>query len=71
MYSAGEMNPQTCHNKNGTDNVTIVEMADHVLPNILDEDLAKIVEKHLQDKGVRLRLGEKLVGPHDRDLYNL
>jgi NADPH-dependent 2,4-dienoyl-CoA reductase/sulfur reductase-like enzyme len=51
--------------------VTIVEMADHVLPNILDEDLAKIVEKHLQDKGVRLRLGEKLVGPHDRDLYNL
>ncbi|HKG89350.1 MAG TPA: FAD-dependent oxidoreductase, partial [Nitrososphaeraceae archaeon] len=48
--------------KNGIDNVTIVEMADHVLPNILDEDLAKIVEKHLQDKGVRLRLGEKLVG---------
>ncbi|HEY3526508.1 MAG TPA: FAD-dependent oxidoreductase [Nitrososphaeraceae archaeon] len=47
--------------KNGIDNVTIVEMADHVLPNILDADLAKIVEKHLQDKGVKLRLGEKLV----------
>lgn len=47
--------------KNSIDNVTIVEMADHVLPNILDEDLAKIVEKHLQDKGVKLRLGEKLV----------
>lgn len=47
--------------KNGVDNVTIVEMADHVLPNILDDNLAKIVEKHLQEKGVKLRLGEKLV----------
>jgi NADPH-dependent 2,4-dienoyl-CoA reductase/sulfur reductase-like enzyme len=46
--------------KNGVDNVTIVEMADHVLPYFLDGDLAKIVEKHLQDKGVKLRLGEKL-----------
>ena len=47
--------------RNGVDNVTIVEMADHVLPNILDGDLAKIVEKHLQNKGVELRLGEKMV----------
>ena len=47
--------------KNGIDNVTIVEMADHILPNILDGDLAKIVEKHLQDRGVILKLGEKLV----------
>jgi NADPH-dependent 2,4-dienoyl-CoA reductase/sulfur reductase-like enzyme len=46
--------------KSGVDNVTIVEMADHVLPNILDGDLAKIVQKHLLDKGVELRLGEKL-----------
>ncbi|MGA9296459.1 MAG: FAD-dependent oxidoreductase [Nitrososphaeraceae archaeon] len=47
--------------KNDIDSVTIVEMADHVLPNILDNDLAKIMQKHLQDKGVKLRLGEKLV----------
>jgi NADPH-dependent 2,4-dienoyl-CoA reductase/sulfur reductase-like enzyme len=47
--------------KNGVDNVTVVEMTDHVLPYILDDDLAKIVEKHLQGKGVKLRLGEKLV----------
>ena len=47
--------------KSGVDNVTIVEMADHILPNILDGDLAKIVEKHLQDRGVILKLGEKLV----------
>jgi NADPH-dependent 2,4-dienoyl-CoA reductase/sulfur reductase-like enzyme len=47
--------------KNGVDDVTIVEMADHVLPNIIDIDLARIVEKHLEDNGVKLRLGEKLV----------
>jgi NADPH-dependent 2,4-dienoyl-CoA reductase/sulfur reductase-like enzyme len=46
--------------KNGIDNVTIVEMADHVLSNILNDDLAKIVEKHLLDQGIELRLGEKL-----------
>lgn len=47
--------------KNGIDNVTIIEMANHILPNILDDDLAKIVEKHLQDNGIKLRLGEKLI----------
>ena len=30
--------------KSGVDNVTIVEMADRILPNILDGDLAKIVK---------------------------
>ena len=45
--------------RNGVDNVTIVEMAYHVLPNILDDDLAKIMQKHVQDKGVKLRLGER------------
>ena len=47
--------------KNGIDDVTVIEMADHVLPNILDSDLARIVEKHLQDNDVKLRLGEKLI----------
>jgi len=36
-------------------------MANHVLPNIVDSDLARIVEQNLQDNGVKLRLGEKLV----------
>ena len=36
--------------KNGIDNVTVVEMADHVLPKILDSDLSKIVAEHLRDK---------------------
>jgi NADPH-dependent 2,4-dienoyl-CoA reductase/sulfur reductase-like enzyme len=47
--------------KNGIDDVTVVEMANHVLPNILDSDLSKIVEEHLCDNGIKLRLGEKLV----------
>jgi NADPH-dependent 2,4-dienoyl-CoA reductase/sulfur reductase-like enzyme len=47
--------------KEGIDDVTVIEMADHVLPNVLDSDLARIVEKHLQDNDVKLRMGEKLV----------
>lgn len=47
--------------KNGIDNLTVVEMADYVLPNILDSDLSKIVAEHLRDNGIKLRLGEKLM----------
>lgn len=36
---------------------TIVEMADQVMPP-LDKDMAKMVENHLANKGVRLLLGE-------------
>jgi NADPH-dependent 2,4-dienoyl-CoA reductase/sulfur reductase-like enzyme len=47
--------------KNDIDDVTVVEMSDYILPNILDSDLSKIVAKHLRDNGIKLRLGEKLV----------
>ena len=47
--------------KNGIDDITVIEMANHVLPNILDSDLSKIVAEHLRDKGIKLRLGEKLM----------
>jgi NADPH-dependent 2,4-dienoyl-CoA reductase/sulfur reductase-like enzyme len=40
--------------------VTLVEMADHVLPTMLDKNMAKIVEKELQDNGVRISLGERV-----------
>jgi NADPH-dependent 2,4-dienoyl-CoA reductase/sulfur reductase-like enzyme len=33
--------------------VTLVEMADHVLPTMLDKNLAKTVERELEDNGVR------------------
>lgn len=37
---------------------TVVEIADQVLPIILDKNLAGMVQKHMQEKGVQLRLGE-------------
>jgi NADPH-dependent 2,4-dienoyl-CoA reductase/sulfur reductase-like enzyme len=40
--------------------VTLVEMADHVLPTILDNNMAKIVERELEDNGVRIILGERV-----------
>jgi NADPH-dependent 2,4-dienoyl-CoA reductase/sulfur reductase-like enzyme len=38
--------------------VTIVEMADHVLPNLLEKDMAEIVNRELEDNGVKVILGE-------------
>lgn len=40
--------------------VTLVEMADHVLPTNLDKNMAKIVERELEDNGVRIILGERV-----------
>ena len=36
--------------------VTIVEMTDHVLPNLLEKDMAEIVKR--EDNGVNVILGE-------------
>ena len=40
---------------------TIVEMADQVLPQALGRDMARIVEKKLEDRGVRLLLSQKVM----------
>ncbi|MBF0230987.1 MAG: FAD-dependent oxidoreductase [Desulfamplus sp.] len=40
---------------------TIVEMADQVLPQALGRDMARIVEKKLEDKGVKLLLSQKVI----------
>src|SRR5215467_12381046 len=40
--------------------VTLVEMADHVLPTMLDKNMAKIVERELEDNGVKIILGERV-----------
>jgi NADPH-dependent 2,4-dienoyl-CoA reductase/sulfur reductase-like enzyme len=47
--------------KRGID-TTIVEMADHVLPSILDNNnsMANIVKRELEDNGVKIILGERL-----------
>jgi NADPH-dependent 2,4-dienoyl-CoA reductase/sulfur reductase-like enzyme len=40
--------------------VTIVEMADHILPTMLDKTMAKIVEKELEANSVKTILGERV-----------
>lgn len=42
--------------------VTIVEMFDQIMPQILDFDLATLAAKHIRSKGVNLALGEQVVG---------
>ena len=41
------------HLERGDIDVTVVEMADHVLPGMLDKKMAKIVERELEDNGVK------------------
>ncbi len=41
-------------------NVTLVEMLDHVLPNSLDQDMADLVEDYIKEKGIDLRVKERL-----------
>jgi len=42
--------------------VTVVEALDWVMPTLLDFEVAARVEKHLRDKGVKLLLGQGVVG---------
>ena len=41
--------------------VTIVEAMDKVLGALLDGEISDIVAKHMSDKGIRLKLGQKIV----------
>jgi NADPH-dependent 2,4-dienoyl-CoA reductase/sulfur reductase-like enzyme len=40
--------------------ITIVEKNDHVLPTILDNQMAKIVQRELEDNGVKVITGERV-----------
>jgi NADPH-dependent 2,4-dienoyl-CoA reductase/sulfur reductase-like enzyme len=40
--------------------VTIIEMADRVLPSLLDKDMAEIVKEELENNGIKVVLGEGL-----------
>jgi NADPH-dependent 2,4-dienoyl-CoA reductase/sulfur reductase-like enzyme len=40
--------------------ITVVEMSDHVLPTLLDKNMAKIVEKELEANGVKVITGERV-----------
>jgi len=41
-------------------NITLVEMLDHVLPISLDQDMADPIEEYMKEKGIDLRVKEKL-----------
>ncbi|MFC1971389.1 FAD-dependent oxidoreductase [Chloroflexota bacterium] len=42
--------------------VTVIEALDWVLPTLLDWDIAAHVEKHLRNKGVKLIVGQRVIG---------
>lgn len=44
----------------GDMDITVVEMADHILPTMLDNKMAKIVERELEANGVKTILGERV-----------
>ena len=48
------------HTERGDMDVTVVEMADHILPSLLDKNMAKIVERELEANGVKIILGERV-----------
>ena len=50
--------------------ITVVEMSDHVLPTILDKKMAKIVQRELEDNGVKVITSERveeIVGSSNTD----
>jgi NADPH-dependent 2,4-dienoyl-CoA reductase/sulfur reductase-like enzyme len=40
--------------------VTIIEMADHILPSLLDKEMAEMVMQELEKNGINVILGERL-----------
>jgi NADPH-dependent 2,4-dienoyl-CoA reductase/sulfur reductase-like enzyme/rhodanese-related sulfurtransferase len=38
--------------------VTMVEMADHIMPGVLDADIARFAQVHMEDNGLELVLGQ-------------
>jgi len=51
----------------GSMDIILVEMADQVLPNMLDKDMAKIVQRELENNGVNIILGEGVEEIQGRD----
>jgi len=47
--------------------VTLVEMFDQILPQMLDKEMAMLGAKHLRQKGVNLKLGTKVTGFEGKD----
>jgi NADPH-dependent 2,4-dienoyl-CoA reductase/sulfur reductase-like enzyme len=53
--------------------VTVVEMSDHILPTMLDKNTASIVQRELEENGVKVIVGERveeIVGGNNRSRRN-
>jgi NADPH-dependent 2,4-dienoyl-CoA reductase/sulfur reductase-like enzyme/rhodanese-related sulfurtransferase len=48
--------------------VTVVEMFDQILPQLLDKEMSMLAGKHMQQKGIKLALGQKVVGFEGQDV---
>jgi NADH oxidase (H2O2-forming) len=47
--------------------VTVVEMLDHVLPLVIDPDMSEEVEKYLVEKGIELKLSQRVANIMGRE----
>lgn len=52
-------------------NAIVVEMMDHLLPKLLDPEMAAFLAKYLQSKGVKLLLSEKAINLEGDDRSNI
>ncbi len=47
--------------------VTLVEMLGHIMPSVLDPDMSEGVQAYMEDKGVRLKLNQKVTAINGKD----
>jgi NADPH-dependent 2,4-dienoyl-CoA reductase/sulfur reductase-like enzyme len=63
----GRENGERTGSSHGSMDIILVEMGDHVLPNMLDKDMAKIVQRELENNGVNIILCERVEEIQGRD----
>ena len=47
--------------------VTLVEMLENIMPNVLDPDMAEEVQNYMEEKGIQLELNQKAVSINGKD----
>ena len=47
--------------------VTLVEILNHIMPNVLDPDMAEEVQVYMEEKGIQLKLNEKVTAINGKE----
>ena len=47
--------------------ITLVEMFEHIMPTVLDKDMSEEVQAYMEEKGVQLKLNEKVTAINGKD----